>query len=90
MMLALGVGGRSAGLFHLMTHACFKALLFLGAGIVYQAVHTYEMTGLGGLLPEDENDGPDDARGDAGDLGRAAFQRVLLEGRRCWPRRSGS
>ncbi len=49
MMIALGVGGRSAGLFHLMTHACFKALLFLGAGSVYHAVHTYEMPELGGL-----------------------------------------
>ena len=49
MMLALGVGGRSAGLFHLMTHASFKALLFLGAGSVYHAVHTYEMAALGGL-----------------------------------------
>jgi len=50
MMLALGVGGWSAGLFHLLTHAFFKALLFLGAGSVYHAVHTYEMPGLGGLL----------------------------------------
>jgi NADH:ubiquinone oxidoreductase subunit 5 (subunit L)/multisubunit Na+/H+ antiporter MnhA subunit len=49
MMLGLGVGGRSAGLFHLITHAFFKALLFLGAGSVYHAVHTYEMPVLGGL-----------------------------------------
>jgi NADH:ubiquinone oxidoreductase subunit 5 (subunit L)/multisubunit Na+/H+ antiporter MnhA subunit len=49
MMIGLGVGGRSAGLFHLMTHACFKALLFLGVGSVYLAVHTYEMPALGGL-----------------------------------------
>ena len=49
MMLGLGVGGRSAGLFHLLTHASFKALLFLGAGSVYHAVHTYEMAELGGL-----------------------------------------
>ncbi len=49
MMLGLGVGGRSAGLFHLLTHAFFKALLFLGAGSVYHAVHTYEMPFLGGL-----------------------------------------
>ena len=52
MMLGLGVGGWSAGLFHLITHACFKALLFLGAGSVYHAVHTYEMPVLGGLLPK--------------------------------------
>ncbi len=49
MMLGLGVGGWAAGLFHLITHACFKALLFLGAGSVYHAVHTYEMPVLGGL-----------------------------------------
>jgi proton-translocating NADH-quinone oxidoreductase chain L len=49
MMLGLGVGGWAAGLFHLLTHACFKALLFLGAGSVYHAVHTYEMPVLGGL-----------------------------------------
>ncbi|MFO0956961.1 MAG: NADH-quinone oxidoreductase subunit L [Isosphaeraceae bacterium] len=51
MMLGLGVGGWSAGLFHLLTHAGFKALLFLGAGSVHHAVHTYEMTHLGGLYP---------------------------------------
>jgi len=34
MILALGVGGWVAGLFHLITHACFKALLFLGSGSV--------------------------------------------------------
>ena len=50
MMLALGVGGWAAGLFHLLTHAFFKALLFLGAGSVYHSVHTYEMPSLGGLL----------------------------------------
>ena len=50
MMLGLGVGGRAAGLFHLLTHAFFKALLFLGAGSVYHSVHTYEMPVLGGLL----------------------------------------
>ncbi len=49
MMLGLGVGGWVAGLFHLITHACFKALLFLCAGSVYHSVHTYEMPALGGL-----------------------------------------
>ena len=49
MMLALGVGGWAAGLFHLLTHAFFKALLFLCAGSVYHAVHTYELPRLGGL-----------------------------------------
>ncbi len=49
MILGLGVGGWAAGLFHLLTHAFFKALLFLGAGSVYHSVHTYEMPALGGL-----------------------------------------
>ena len=49
MMLGLGVGGWAAGLFHLLTHAFFKALLFLGAGSVYHSVHTYEIPVLGGL-----------------------------------------
>jgi NADH-quinone oxidoreductase subunit L len=39
MIAALGVGGYSAGLFHLMTHAFFKALLFLGSGSVIHAMH---------------------------------------------------
>ncbi len=51
MMVGLGVGGRSAGLFHLVTHAWFKATLFLGAGSLYGATHTYKMAELGGLYP---------------------------------------
>ena len=39
MFLAAGVGAFTAGMFHLMTHAFFKALLFLGAGAVIHAVH---------------------------------------------------
>jgi len=39
MFLALGVGAFSAGVFHLMTHAFFKALLFLGSGSVIHAMH---------------------------------------------------
>ena len=39
MMLALGVGGWVAGLFHLVTHAFFKALLFLGSGSVIYGCH---------------------------------------------------
>ena len=38
MFLGLGVGAFSAGIFHLMTHAFFKALLFLGAGSVIHAL----------------------------------------------------
>lgn len=50
MMLALGVGGWAAGLFHLVTHAFFKALLFLGSGaVIYGCHHEQEMTKMGGL-----------------------------------------
>ncbi|PSQ19660.1 NADH-quinone oxidoreductase subunit L [Halobacteriales archaeon QS_8_69_26] len=50
MMLALGAGGYIAGVFHLMTHAFFKALLFLGAGSVIIAMHHEEdMWKMGGL-----------------------------------------
>jgi NAD(P)H-quinone oxidoreductase subunit 5 len=34
MVMAMGIGAYSAGLFHLMTHAYFKAMLFLGSGSV--------------------------------------------------------
>jgi NADH-quinone oxidoreductase subunit L len=49
MMLALGVGGWLAGLFHLITHAFFKSLLFLGSGSVIHACHTNDMRKMGGL-----------------------------------------
>ncbi len=51
MFLALGVGAYSAGIFHLMTHAFFKALLFLGAGsVIHGCHHEQEMSQMGGLL----------------------------------------
>jgi NADH-quinone oxidoreductase subunit L len=50
MMLALGVGGWIAGLFHLFTHAFFKSLLFLCSGSVIHATGTNEMPKMGGLL----------------------------------------
>jgi NADH-quinone oxidoreductase subunit L len=61
MMLALGTGGYlyfhtmeanvgyTSGMFHLMNHAFFKALLFLSAGAVIHAVHTEDMRLMGGL-----------------------------------------
>ena len=49
MMLGLGTGEAFAGMFHLVTHAWFKALLFLGAGSVIHAVHHQEITRMGGL-----------------------------------------
>ncbi len=49
MMAALGVGAYNAALFHLFTHAFFKALLFLGAGSVNHAAGTFNMMYMGGL-----------------------------------------
>jgi len=49
MLMGLGVGGFTAGLFHLVTHAFFKALLFLGSGSVIHAVHHNDMKRMGGL-----------------------------------------
>ncbi len=50
MFLALGVGAFSAGIFHLMTHAFFKALLFLGAGAVIHCLHhEHNILRMGGL-----------------------------------------
>ena len=49
MMLALGVGASAAAMFHLLTHAFFKALLFLAAGSVIHAVHTQDIREMGGL-----------------------------------------
>ena len=50
MMLALGVGGWGAGLFHLVTHAFFKSLMFLAAGSVIVACgHRQDLRRLGGL-----------------------------------------
>ncbi|MDR3180712.1 MAG: NADH-quinone oxidoreductase subunit L [Prevotellaceae bacterium] len=57
MMVGLGVSGMGghegtgymASMFHLFTHAMFKALLFLGAGAIIHAVHSNEMSHMGGL-----------------------------------------
>ena len=59
MIMALGVGGYTAGVFHLMTHAFFKALLFLGSGSVIHSMHSalhhnpeldpQDMRNMGGL-----------------------------------------
>jgi NADH-quinone oxidoreductase subunit L len=50
MFLALGVGAFAAGLFHVLTHAFFKALLFLGSGAVIHAMHAeQDIQKMGGL-----------------------------------------
>jgi NADH-quinone oxidoreductase subunit L len=56
MFTAVGVGAYAAGMFHLLTHAFFKALLFLGAGVVIHALggeqDVRRMGGLGSALPK--------------------------------------
>ncbi|MFA7248680.1 MAG: NADH-quinone oxidoreductase subunit L [Dehalococcoidia bacterium] len=49
MFVALGTGAVGAAMFHLFTHAFFKALLFLGSGSVIHATHAQEVESLGGL-----------------------------------------
>ena len=55
MVMAVGLGGSEEGMFHLYTHAFFKALLFLGAGAVIYACHheqnIWKMGGLGRRMP---------------------------------------
>ncbi len=59
MFLAVGVGAFTAGIFHLMTHAFFKALLFLGSGAVIHAMHhVYHELG--------SHDDPNDMRNQGG------------------------
>jgi NADH-quinone oxidoreductase subunit L len=53
MFLALGVGAWSAAIFHFVTHAFFKALLFLGAGVIIEALHDeHSIFLMGGLRKE--------------------------------------
>jgi NADH-quinone oxidoreductase subunit L len=53
MFLALGVGAWQAAIFHFMTHAFFKALLFLGAGVIINALHEeHSIFRMGGLRKE--------------------------------------
>ena len=50
MMAGLGMGGVAVGMFHLITHAFFKALLFMGAGTVIHGCHERAgYSGMGGL-----------------------------------------
>jgi NADH-quinone oxidoreductase subunit L len=49
MFLGLGVGAYTGSVFHVMTHAFFKALLFLGAGSVIHAIHEQDIRKMGGL-----------------------------------------
>ena len=82
MFLAMGVGAFAGGIFHLYTHAFFKALLFLGSGAVIHALHGEQDLRQHGRPPQAPADHvlhvPD--RHDR-DRRPAAARRVLLEGR---------
>jgi NADH:ubiquinone oxidoreductase subunit 5 (subunit L)/multisubunit Na+/H+ antiporter MnhA subunit len=49
MFMALGAGSVVGAMFHLVTHAFFKSLLFLGAGVIIHSAHTQDMREMGGL-----------------------------------------
>ena len=82
MFLALGVGAFAAGVFHLMTHAFFKALLFLGSGSVIHAMHhEQDMRKMGALEKQDSHHVLDDVDRHSGDRWDALPCRLFLEGR---------
>ena len=82
MVLALGAGAFAAGIFHLMTHAFFKALLFLGAGSVIHALHDeQDMRRMGGLWKVIPVDLRHLRGGLAGDHRHPRLRRLLQQGR---------
>ena len=82
MFLALGVGAFAAGVFHVFTHAFFKALLFLGAGSVIHAMSgEQDMQHMGGSARQDQDHIRHHAGRYAGNLGHSRLRRLLLQGR---------
>ncbi len=82
MFVAVGLGAYGAGLFHLMTHAFFKALLFLAAGIVIHALaDEQDIRKMGGLARELPLDVPRLPRRRARPRRHPALRRLLLQGR---------
>ena len=82
MFLGVGCGAFSAGIYHLVTHAFFKALLFLGAGSVIHALSgEQDLRNMGGLRQQDPVDVLDHDVRRRGHRGRAAVLRLLQQGR---------
>ncbi len=82
MFLALGVGAFAAGVFHVFTHAFFKALLFLGAGSVIHAMSgEQDMRNMGDLQPAHSHHALDDVYRDSGHCRHFSVCRILLQGR---------
>ena len=91
MFLGVGVGAYTAGVFHLMTHAFFKALLFLGSGAVIHSMHhalhhthkdwdAQDMRNMGGSAPVHAGDVGHHVDRDSRDRGRLASGGLLFEG----------
>ena len=81
MFLACGVGAFTAGIFHLMTHAFFKGLLFLAAGSVIHALSgEQDMRKMGALSKTHSGDVLDDADRDAGDCRNFSVCRIREQG----------
>ncbi len=85
----LATGGYTAGLFHLLTHAAFKALLFLGAGSVLRTVGTNLMSEMGGLWRRMPVTFATTLVGGARAGGDRAVRRGLQQGRRARAPRTG-
>ena len=82
MFVGLGVGGYGLGIFHLFTHAFFKALLFLCAGSVITAMHhEQDMRHMGALRSKIPLTFLDHDHRDAGPGRVSVHRRQLLEGR---------
>ena len=82
MFLALGVGAFAAGVFHVFTHAFFKALLFLGSGSVIHAMSgEQDMRTWATCIGEDQDHLRHHADRHAGDRRHSAVRRILLQGR---------
>ena len=82
MFLALGVGAFAAGVFHVFTHAFFKALLFLGAGSVIHAMSgEQDMRNMGDLQQAHSDHVLDHVHRHARHRGHSSVRGILLEGR---------
>ena len=77
MVLGVGVGAFAAAFLHLLTHACFKACLFLCSGSVIHSVHTQDMREMGGLRTKMPMTFACDVDRDAGDQRVAVLLRFL-------------
>ena len=82
MFVAMGAGAYSVGMFHLFTHAFFKALLFLGSGsVIYAMHHEQDIRNMGGLWRQDSLHLRGDVHRHAGADRLSVVCRLFLQGR---------